>query len=94
MNNCSTATSFYVQEACCRYIYLGLVVAVWGYIAAKSVIEWYPKFKQSIYDDKYLIGKRLHNFADRTLNRNSSNNNAQLLQEEEKEEAEDITVVN
>eukprot|EP01114_Cavostelium_apophysatum_P014850 TRINITY_DN3947_c0_g1_i1.p1 TRINITY_DN3947_c0_g1~~TRINITY_DN3947_c0_g1_i1.p1 ORF type:complete len:971 (+),score=131.83 TRINITY_DN3947_c0_g1_i1:87-2999(+) len=45
-----------------RHIYFVILMAC---LCGKSISwlgEWWPKFKQSVIDEKFLIGQRLHNF--------------------------------
>jgi len=55
-------SSFLVQSWYFRFVYLGMVA---GYLLSRVVLflaDWFPKFRQSVFDDKYLVGRRLHNF--------------------------------
>jgi len=56
--------SVVVKSACFRYCYLLMIIVCFAYEVVKMALSWFPKFKQAIIDDKYLIGHRLHNFGD------------------------------
>jgi len=55
-------SSVYIQSICFRFSYLVMISGYLSHEGAKMLFSWFPKFKQAIIDDKYLVGQKLHNF--------------------------------
>eukprot|EP01116_Phalansterium_solitarium_P025578 TRINITY_DN9859_c0_g1_i3.p1 TRINITY_DN9859_c0_g1~~TRINITY_DN9859_c0_g1_i3.p1 ORF type:complete len:465 (-),score=196.54 TRINITY_DN9859_c0_g1_i3:440-1834(-) len=50
------------QAAAFRFGFLATVLLLASYHVVKFVVNWYPRFRQAVIDDLYLIGKKLNNF--------------------------------
>ncbi|KAL6494705.1 putative E3 ubiquitin ligase sud1 [Orobanche gracilis] len=67
-----------VNSAVYRYAWLGCLLFSVLYFCAKRFHVWFTNLHNSIRDDRYLIGRRLHNygeFLERRLNKSNCNNN-------------------
>mmetsp|Transcript_19969 Transcript_19969/g.48903 ORF Transcript_19969/g.48903 Transcript_19969/m.48903 type:complete len:1235 (-) Transcript_19969:549-4253(-) len=63
------STVFEVEVQCIshyvfRYIFVALVTIKASGILTGLVADWYAELKQSMFEERYLIGKRLHNFGE------------------------------
>jgi len=61
-------SSVYVKSVCFRFSYLVIISGYIIYEGGTMIFSWFPKFRQAIIDDKYLIGHKLHNFGDHIQN--------------------------
>jgi len=66
--------SLLVESICYRYIYFSIFLYYTLWRTVTLIASWYSKFKQSIIDEKFLVGLKLQNFE------NQSNGNSNSLQ--------------
>ncbi|KAL3614233.1 putative E3 ubiquitin ligase sud1 [Castilleja foliolosa] len=72
-----------VNSAVYRFAWLGCLIFSSVCFCAKRFHVWFTNLHNSIRDDRYLIGRRLHNFGENLERRinNSNNNNSGMLSE-------------
>ncbi|XP_074275538.1 putative E3 ubiquitin ligase SUD1 [Silene latifolia] len=58
-----------VNSAVYRFAWLGCLCLSVVFFCAKRFHVWFTNLHNSIRDDRYLIGRRLHNFGDHTVQR-------------------------
>ncbi|XP_076887469.1 putative E3 ubiquitin ligase SUD1 [Bidens hawaiensis] len=61
-----------VNSAVYRFAWVGCLSFSMAWFCGKRCYVWFNELHNSIRDDRYLIGRRLHNFGD---NNNNNNNN-------------------
>lgn len=61
-----------VNSAVYRFAWLGCLFFSLLYFCAKRFHVWFTNLHNSIRDDRYLIGRRLHNFGENSDRRNDS----------------------
>ncbi|XP_077228683.1 putative E3 ubiquitin ligase SUD1 isoform X2 [Tasmannia lanceolata] len=67
-----------VNSAVYRFSWLGCLFFSIGYFCAKRFHVWFTNLHNSMRDDHYLIGRRLHDFGEDTVEKR---NNAKIVQE-------------
>ncbi|XP_073024660.1 probable E3 ubiquitin ligase SUD1 [Primulina eburnea] len=60
-----------VNSAVYRFAWLGCLILSLLYFCAKRFHVWFTNLHNSIRDDRYLIGRRLHNFGEKKENQQS-----------------------
>lgn len=56
-----------VNDAVIRFAWLGCLALVSGWYATKRLHLWILDLHNSIRDDRYLVGRRLHNFGEKRV---------------------------
>jgi len=57
-------SSYQIRALVFRYSYLLSLSFIVTYKVVSSIYNWYPRFRQAIIDDKYLIGHKLNNYSE------------------------------
>ncbi|KZV45984.1 hypothetical protein F511_10674 [Dorcoceras hygrometricum] len=65
-----------VNSAVYRFAWLGCLILSLLYFCAKRFHVWFTNLHNSIRDDRYLIGRRLHNFGEEVENEQSDSHPA------------------
>lgn len=79
-----------VNSAVYRFAWLGCLCFSVLFFCAKRFHLWFTNLHNSIRDDRYLIGRRLHNFGEAAIRRAAEESEALSLQRDDVIRQEDV----